>query len=220
MTISLFLLYSMMFTALMLALVKPKYEKFYLPAKTATSITFLLVAFIFASHGDHLKELLWYLPAFLLCFCGDVLLGNFHKTSKQGFFIAGLVSFLLGHLAFIYNFAQLQPLMAVDFIIPVLTLGIVFGLTKLKDMDIGKMTPAVYVYAFFIALLLSKSLHLLLSFGGLKMLLLASGSLFFLLSDMLILFLYFYKKQHIAVHVFNLATYYLAMFLLALSLNF
>ena len=47
-----------------------------------------------------------------------------------------------------------------------------------------------------------------------------AGAALFWVSDLLILFLYFYPGKHPAVHVANLLTYYYAMFLIAASLAF
>lgn len=46
------------------------------------------------------------------------------------------------------------------------------------------------------------------------------GAALFWVSDLLILFLYFYEKKHVAVHIANLLTYYYAMFLIGASLAF
>ena len=47
-----------------------------------------------------------------------------------------------------------------------------------------------------------------------------TGAALFWVSDLLILFLYFYRTSHPAVHAANLATYYYGMFLVAISLGF
>lgn len=52
------------------------------------------------------------------------------------------------------------------------------------------------------------------------LLLVLAGAALFWVSDLLILFLYFCEKKHIAVHIANLLTYYYAMFLLGASLAF
>ena len=52
------------------------------------------------------------------------------------------------------------------------------------------------------------------------MILVLAGAALFWISDLLILFLYFYHTKHPAVHVANLLTYYYAMFLIAVSLAF
>ena len=43
------------------------------------------------------------------------------------------------------------------------------------------------------------------------------GSFLFMISDISILFLYFYKNKSRKVHLFNLTTYYVGIFLLAVS---
>ena len=51
-------------------------------------------------------------------------------------------------------------------------------------------------------------------------LLVLAGAALFWISDLLILFLYFYRTSHPAIHAANLATYYYGMFLVAVSLGF
>ncbi|WMJ22151.1 lysoplasmalogenase family protein [Paludicola sp. MB14-C6] len=216
----LFVAYSGLFAFLMVALESQKHKKYYILAKTINSFGFIAIALICGIITGHEKWLLILLPAFLLCFCGDVLLGFYQRLKKQLYFITGLLSFLCGHIFFVYAFSTRRSLTLLDCIFPVCVALLTFALTFLKDMDTGKMKPAIVVYAFFVALLLGKSAHLWIMSSSIQNWLLLIGSALFLISDALILFLYFYKKKHPIIHILNLGTYYYGMFFLSINLLF
>ena len=82
------------------------------------------------------------------------------------------------------------------------------------------MRPWVVLYAAFVSALLGKGLQLAFGIAQPWCFLVLAGAALFWVSDLLILFLYFYPVKHPAVHVANLLTYYYAMFLIAASLAF
>lgn len=213
-------LYTIPFGLLMVTLHVAVYETYYRIAKFFSSIAFISVTLYAALVADQLAGFVQLLPALLLCLLGDILLGFYHHTQNQKYFMAGLGAFLTGHIVFVLAFSQLQGLRMTDVILPALALLLTVGLTRLKDMETGQMKPLVYVYSFFVALLFSKALHLMLFIPSLKTVILCLGSGLFMISDAIILFLYFYKKKHWAVHTFNLATYYYGMFFIAFSLMY
>jgi uncharacterized membrane protein YhhN len=216
----LFGIYTIPFGLLMVTLHVSTYEKYYRVAKFLSSAAFIGVALYASFVSGQSTHFMQLLPALLLCLLGDILLGFYHHTKDRKFFMAGLGTFLTGHIVFVLAFSQLQRLQMTDFILPTLALLLTVGLTGLKDMDTGRMKPLVYVYSFFVALLFSKAIHLMVFLPSLKTVILCIGSGLFMISDAIILFLYFYKKKHWAVHTANLATYYYGMFFIALSLMF
>ncbi|WP_312370654.1 lysoplasmalogenase family protein [Lachnoclostridium sp.] len=227
----LFVLYSILFTFLMLATISLKYKKYYVIVKTINSIGFLAVSIFCAYYGANIRTLIYLLPALLLCFIGDVVLGfynatierdvketNTKVTGKPSLFIMGLLTFAFGHVCFIYAFSIMQKVTWVDMIFPILAIFITIGLTRLDKMNTGKLTKLIVAYSFMVAMLFSKGMHLVLSQFSIQNLLLSIGATLFLISDTFILFLYFYEKKYKAVHVINLATYYYGMFFIGLSL--
>lgn len=75
------------------------------------------------------------------------------------------------------------------------------------------------VYTFFVALLLSKGAMLVLRGGGsAQNLLILAGGLLFLISDGVLLFMYFHISPKKNLGVVNLGTYYSAMALLGLCI--
>jgi hypothetical protein len=234
----LFVLYSIPFTSLMQATISLKYKKYYILTKTINSIAFITVSIFCAYYGDNITTLVSLLPALLLCFIGDVVLGFYNAanerdvkadelshgetcpkvTVKPALFIMGLLTFALGHVCFIYAFSKMQKLTWVDLVFPLLAIFITIGLTRLDGMNTGKLTILIVAYSFMVALLFSKGMHFVLAQLSVQNLLLSTGVTLFLISDTFILFLYFYEKKHKAIHIINLATYYFGMFFIGLSL--
>ncbi len=159
------------------------------------------------------------LPAFILCLCGDVLLALQDGTGNNKLFLAGLSSFLLAHIVFVWAFSTKVPFSLYDLILPVLAVVMTVFLVRMKGMDVGNMRNAVLVYSFFVALLFAKGINLvIINSASVSNILLCVGSFLFLVSDTIILFLCFYERKHPLVRFFNLSTYYCGMFLIALSL--
>ena len=94
------------------------------------------------------------------------------------------------------------------------------ALSGMPGMQTGRMRPLVVLYAAFVSALLGKGLQLAFGIAQPWCFLVLAGAVLFWISDLLILFLYFYHAKHPAVHVANLLTYYYAMFLIAVSLAF
>lgn len=214
-----------------------KYARFGVIAKSLASVSFVGIAlasvlvFIMSApiaELDMLAMNFFYitLPAFLLCLVGDVLLELNHKDERKRFFLPGLVAFLLGHVTFVIAFNRLSPFSWLELIIPAAAVILTFFLTRLKDMDTGKMKPYVLIYSFFVAWLLSKGIFVLITAfqaGGAfpsKALFIAIGSALFFISDVIILFMMFYKKKYKHTRFFNLLTYYGAQLFLTLSFIF
>lgn len=234
----LLVLYSIPFTFLMLATVNLKYKKYYVIVKIINSIAFIAVSTFCAYYGENIKTLVYLLPALILCLIGDVVLGfynasiesdvkvdelspgetNTKVTGKTFLFIMGLLTFAFGHICFIYAFSRMQKLTWVDLVFPIFAIFITIGLTRLDEMNTGKCTILITAYSFMVAMLFSKSMHIVLVQFSVQNLLLSIGATLFLISDTFILFLYFYEKKYKAVHVINLTTYYYGMFFIGLSL--
>ncbi len=192
----------------------------YLPEKTLCSICFVAVAAVCAHLGSRQEAFWQLLPALLCCVVGDVVLAVYNRRQGSGWFLAGLSAFLGGHALFVWGLCQLQPL---GWPVPVaagIGMAGALGLSFLPGMKLGRMRPWVVLYAAFVSGLLGKGVQLAFGIGQPWCFLVLAGALLFWVSDLLILFLYFYEKKHIAVHVANLLTYYYAMFLIGISFAF
>lgn len=213
-------LYTIAFVVLMRTCYRDDAKKYYTLAKFVNSALFIWVAtYGMLRSGD--SE--WYyslLPGLMMCLVGDVVLGIGSSKKSNNWFLGGLGSFLIGHILLVWAFSKVQPISGCDFIVPAVMVLITWGLSCMKGMNVGKLLPYVLVYSFFVALTFAKSLNMVLSVGSVRNGLLCIGTLLFLISDAIILFLYFYKKKHYLVGFFNLLTYYYGMFLIALSVMY
>ena len=144
----------------------------------------------------------------------------YNRFRKKIHFIVGLVIFLAGHLCFVRWLCKMQPMELLNLVVPVLAVVMTWVLTSSKKIHTGRLRPFILMYSFFVALFLSKGLYLVLTQFSVANLMIAVGSLLFFVSDISILFLYFYKKKGPGIHIFNLATYYYGVFLLATNLLF
>ena len=214
------IIYSSPFGVLTAIVCRMSWKKYYVIGKAAASLSFLGILLYAAIVSNAIGQFWLMIPAFLCCFTGDIYMALYNRQRKKIYFLMGLTIFLSGHVFFVRWLCRMQPLLMRDFLIPIGAVALTLGLTSLKKMHTGRLRPFLLVYAFFVALLFSKSLRLGISEMTLPHGMIALGGCLFLISDLSILFLYFYKKRSVGVHLFNLATYYYGMFFLAASLLF
>ena len=137
---------------------------------------------------------------------GDVFLINDKK-----FFVQGLISFLLGHLCFIAAFYSSPNLPSGIFYL----IYVAFFLTVLwKHLD--KLKIPVIVYAVALALMSWLALSRYFELNDSKTLFAFLGSISFVVSDSLLAFNKF-KKPFAFAPLLILSTYFLAQWLIALS---
>ena len=205
---------------LLYTLINKRYRKYFLYLKIICSFCFLCLSFFCAFKGNNLLFFKYIFPAFFLCFLGDIILGIFNKSKRKRYFLSGSILFLAGHIVFLTAFYRLQVFSIYEIFFPITVVIFTAFLVKKKKMQLGKILPFAYIYAFFVAMLFSKSTHMFIEIKSLSTLLLNVGSFLFMISDLLILFLYFYRKRRWATHGFNIATYYYGIFLMVLSLYY
>lgn len=213
--------YVLMFIFLILTCYRENLKKNHLLSKCLCSLGFLLVAYLGKIQSSN-NSLFWkMIPAFVFCFLGDYFLAKKENEKKESNFILGLVAFLIGHCTFLVAFQYVQPMNVYTFILPLVGVIIVCGLMQLKYMEVGKLKVPVVVYTYFVTALFIKCLQVTIHGDGtLFYILVFLGGLLFLVSDLIILFLYFYKKKYKILQFLNLLTYYSATFLLGLSIYY
>ena len=195
-------------------------KKYYIWAKGIASLGFMVVLVLSAYESGKWYQFWMMLPAFFCCLVGDVLMAAYNRFRKKIHFIVGLIIFLAGHLCFARWLCKMQPMELINLVVPILAVVMTWGLTSSKKIHTGRLRPFILLYSFFVALFLSKGLYLVLTHFSVANLMIAVGSVLFFVSDISILFLYFYKKRGSGIHIFNLATYYYGVFLLATNLLF
>jgi alkenylglycerophosphocholine/alkenylglycerophosphoethanolamine hydrolase len=149
-------------------------------------LTTLLIIGVAATAPLSLPYTQWVLVALALSLCGDVFLmfGDGARASDRAF-IAGLVSFLLAHLAFVWAFAQ--GLRAPE--LPGWLAIVVFyavGLLLVLLPRAGALKLPVLAYCRVLAAMVFAAAARHASFGDTSSLLAVLGALLFLVSDSLL----------------------------------
>ena len=214
------LAYSMVFALLAAVVCHREWGGCYIWAKIVSSLAFFAVFVISARISGQSAVFFRMLPAFLCCFVGDIFMAVYNRTRRKPYFLLGLVIFLGGHLFFVRWLCGMQRISVTDILLASVAVAVACGLCGMEGMHTGRLRPFVLVYTFFVALFFVKAWRLALVNPALPAFLAAVGSALFFVSDISILFLYFWKKKSTAVHLFNLATYYYGVFLLASHLLF
>lgn len=188
-------------------------ENYYPWGKAAASLGFLLVALCRFSGSAQAWGLLLCL---FLCAAGDVLLGlaNAHAGFFSRFFSAGAVCFVLAHAGFCLLFGFTSGWRPSQFLLPACLVGAAALAARDKHrFRLRRITAPALFYSFFVGLMCAQSVSYALHTG---VWLAAVGGILFLISDCVLLFLYFYYKKRRAFRALNLITYYLGMLCLAL----
>jgi uncharacterized membrane protein YhhN len=179
-----------------------------LVAKPVASASFLLLAWFRFPPGYPYDA--WVLLALLLCLFGDVLL-MFRRA-----FEAGVVSFLLGHLAFILAFSGLVPprSWSPGWAMPVLLTSVVAARWLLPHL--GRLRYAVLAYIAVITVMVWGALAV--TAAGRGPWFLAAGAGLIYVSDLTVARDRFITGRF-ASRAWGLPAYYLAQFLLALTVG-
>lgn len=161
------------------------------------------------------------LPAFVCCFIGDIFMALTDNKWNDTVFTVGVAAFALAHLGFLIAISQLFPFDARELILPAIVAVCAVFIDRIPGLDLGKLKTALVPYGFLVTWLFSKTLVWVLVGGGQVLsCTMMAGALLFLLSDALLLFIYFYAHPPKAFRFLNQVTYYGGMALLALSLLF
>lgn len=189
--------------------------------KTAVSIGFVVIAALSYALCAERNTLYFYamLPCLLLCLAGDVslALATVRPTAFTRWFLGGVGSFLLAHIGFCAVFTCLLPVvtLAVWEVVAALLVAAVCGLLmRSRSFLMRRMQVPVLIYSFFVGLMCIKGVKFAVLTASP---LVGAGSVLFLLSDLVLFFVYFYREQRRHWRAANLALYYTGMLCLALS---
>ena len=209
--------YMVCFSFLTATVFAEKMRNKYVLGKAVQRAAFLLVFCVATQIGKEEGEsfliMLW---PFLCCFVGDILMGCYNRTRKKPYFVGGVVTFLSGHIGFVYWLCSMQRLQWVDFILPACAIFLSIGIIHKNKLHTGSLKPFILTYSMFVSMLFSKSMHIALVDRNVAAVVTAVAATLFWTSDVSILFLYFKKQKTKKVQMFNLATYYIGMFLFAI----
>lgn len=218
---ALIVIYSAFFSLLIATEYLERMKKYHLVFKTLTSMTFVLSAIYFFTRGNiHSAYFTFIIIALALCMCGDILLAMVPGKAGSMWFYIGVLMFLVSHISYYLGFVEIQAASLYDFIFPIVLAGLTYLLSRHENMNMDGMVPIVCVYTFFVGLLCSKGVLLFALEGAtLKHTLLMIGAISFCASDIILLFVYFWKKKIGPLHFLNLFAYYLGTFLIAASVG-
>ncbi|MDO4176099.1 MAG: lysoplasmalogenase family protein [Bacillota bacterium] len=171
----------------------------YATMKCVTSILFLVIAVLaFALTGNGLFFLL--LPAYILCFFGDLFLALGHEIDnrlKNPQFVIGVFSFCAAQVVLCIVFLSMMDWhVSWPAIVALLVLGGTIFFTKSDDYDFGSNAVPCSIYAFFVGLSAGLGLQLVITCSSDPVaVLLGVGAIVFLLSDLVLTMKLFWKKD-------------------------
>lgn len=188
--------------------------------KSATSFCFLIVGFCaFAKSGDAGYGR-WMLAGLILGALGDVLLALpfCYPRYENRFFLGGLASFLLGHLAYAAAlYAMPVTVGAIAALCSLLLAVQVIAVLQRRQVDFKEMRLPSTLYAAVILFMETCALwHL--QYGVVYGVVLNIAALCFVLSDLILAFMLFGNRNTTIMTRWNLSLYYTAQLLLALTM--
>lgn len=187
---------------------KPTRTQVYL-FKPLTTLLIIGVALLGVSPNPMYKILI--IVGLVFCLGGDVFL-----MLPARYFIAGLVSFLLGHIFYIAAFVIDGGFLLSLWTIPLLVYGIF--IYWLLHPHLGNMRGPVLAYVFIILTMAWQALAHWSLWQTTSALLAALGAVSFVISDSVLALDRFREKFHSA-RIIVLSTYWLAQWLIALSVG-
>ncbi|MFT4697568.1 MAG: putative membrane protein YhhN [Flavobacteriaceae bacterium] len=182
--------------------------EYYNYAKALTTILIVLVPILFSKTSSKKYKNLIIIGLFF-CLIGDVFLLD------NAYFIAGLASFLVGHLIFTYAFLSLKRFQKKYGIFAIL---LFIGLSYFYYLkpSLGEITIPVGVYILVIVLMNWQALSLYALEKNKVHLMICIGAILFLISDSILAFDKF-KESFSFAGVLILTTYWTAIYMFAYS---
>ena len=184
------------------------------PTKTLLSSLFVIAILVQPHNINRYYQFL--LAGLIFCLCGDVCLA----FPREKMFLVGLISFLLGHVFYIFGFFHVANpgtwSWAGSIIIIFVSSGIYF---RLKP-HLGSMNVPVLLYIVVIVVMLSGAWSVFID-SGLTMsgrIMVVGGALLFYISDLFVARDRFIKKEFFN-RLIGLPLYYAGQFILAFSVG-
>lgn len=189
--------------------------------KTLSSLCFVMIGISWMLDGQPFYGR-WMVTGLVLGMAGDVFLNlpPCDPKRKDLWFLAGLGSFLLGHLAYVYALYHTDMQITLILLLAgvIISFVLLSVLQKQKLVDLGKMFVPAFLYAVVILFFEFQCLSWLLEELNTFTILLNTGSILFVISDMILLFILFGKHNTKTMSCMNLTTYYIAQICLATSI--
>ena len=232
-----FFILTVIFIPFFLKAENPKPCKKSLLLKQICSTIFIANALVAGLIGDFTRYAVFMFVGLCFSWLGDYLL---HVRQNSGFFVAGLSSFLVGHIFYtaayckaFTNMFPTEPLITVPEIIMIvlLALGSVFSAIFLNKISLGKLLIPCCAYAATISVMAVKAFSLALNIIKVQSIvkvpvvtavMLMTGATLFVVSDYTLSILTFKENvnKHGALRQVNIWTYFFAQLLLGATVFF
>ena len=179
-------------------------------------VSVALIIVVFLTRVDSLATPVWiFLVGLILGLCGDILL----MFQKDMWFIAGLFSFLLGHIAYVIGFFSVgiaSPLWAVLLLLVPVYGVVAFVLIPILKATEKEMKVSVFAYGLVIGAMLFSALTLILkpNWDSTAVVLAITGAGLFVTSDAMLAAWKFLDKN---TEFWPMVTYHLAQMAIAAS---
>ena len=184
----------------------------YIYFKTLTSFTFVVTGIYYGYQNQNFILI----PALIGFFIGDIMLA----TKLRRSFLYGMGGFFAADLWLVYILYRLKSVSVYDFILSVLVILFVYIISQNPKMHLGHYKKPMYAYGFVLSLAVSNSIGCYLLYGTKSYLLLAMGMIFYFVSDLLLMFQYFYKTQYRDIlKIAKMLFYFIGTYLIACSMG-
>ena len=204
------IIYWLSFSIFLYTTINEKLNKYRPLTKGITSFCYVLIYLLFNQHFN-----LMMLIALICCFLGDLFLA-FKKINKV-YFILGMLSFLLAHIFLLKLMMEYSPLNLINFSMAIIALILLKITTYKLDIHFGFNRYIIWLYTFIIVLMGSKALNLAIFHSSLSTIVLGIGGTIFIISDIILMLLYFKYKNNMKLQLANSCLYYFTLFLFAIA---
>jgi len=151
---------------------------------------------------------------------GDILLNLRFVFEKKGqiFFLAGIAAFLAGHIVYMVSLIKVSTAVLIPTVCGIIAAAILlFIIFKTFEVKIAfKIFGVLYIGA--VCLMAAYAIGNFITSLSVFSLVYALGAVFFLVSDVVLIFNTFGKTQRFSLRITNLSLYYIGQLLIAFSL--
>ena len=207
------IIYWLSFSIFLYTTINKQLNKYRPITKGITSFCYVLIYLLFNHHFNIMM-----LMALIGCFLGDIFLA-FKKINKI-YFILGMLSFLLAHFFLLKVMIEYSPLNWLNFTMAIIALILLKIATLKLDIHFGFNRYIIWLYTFVIVLMGTKAINLAIFHSSLSTIILGIGGTIFIISDIILMLLYFKYKNNMKLQLANSYLYYFTLFLLAIAFHF
>ena len=195
--------------------------------KTTTSMLFLITGLVAYLNNENPGLIgVFLLLGLFFGMLGDIGLGYRYLRPRRKYqaIVIGLGMFFVGHTFYSSALLSLydQKLLWL-FLLTIFIAGLFIYITKITNISFGRIQYIVYLYMLISSFVLSIALLNFINNQSFLFSIMFFGSLLFVLSDLILCYIYFKKISHKTMRVIkiiNILVYYIGQIFFALSLYF